>query len=84
MTSLTVDVIIDILENNLFLLVEDADQDLVESGQLDSLVFVELLLAVEQSTGQQLAPKDLDLDDLRTPERIAKAFNELLVHGDTE
>lgn len=84
MTLLTVDVIIDILENSLFLLVEDADQDLVESGQLDSLVFVELLLAVEQATGQQLAPKDLDLDDLRTPERIAKAFNELLAHGDAE
>jgi len=84
MTPLTAEVIIDILENNLFLLVEDADQDLVESGQLDSLVFVELLLAVEQATGQQLAPKDLDLDDLRTPERIAKAFSELLVHGDAQ
>ncbi len=82
MTGLSVDEVIDILENRLFLLVEDPDQDLVESGQLDSLMFVELLLTVEETTGQRLAPKDLDLEDLRTPVRIAKAFNTLLHDGE--
>ena len=78
---MTVDDILDILENQLFVLVDGPDHDLVEAGELDSLRFVELLLAVEQATGQQLAPKDLDLDDLRTPTRIAKAFTELLNLG---
>lgn len=75
---MTVDDVLDILENQLFVLVDGPDHDLVEAGELDSLRFVELLLAVEQTTGRQLAPKDLDLDDLRTPTRIAKAFSELL------
>ncbi len=79
---MSVDDILDILENQLFVLVDGPDHDLVEAGELDSLRFVELLLAVEQSTGQQLAPKDLDLDDLRTPNRIAKAFTELLAGGE--
>ena len=75
---MSVDDILDILENQLFVLVDGPDHDLVEAGELDSLRFVELLLAVEQATGRQLAPKDLDLDDLRTPNRISKAFTELL------
>ncbi len=75
---MSVDEIVDILENHLFVLVDGPDHDLIEAGELDSLRFVELLLAVEQSTGRQLAPKDLDLDELRTPRRIAKAFAELL------
>jgi len=78
---MSVDDIIDILENQLFVLVDGPDHDLVDAGELDSLRFVELLLAVEQHTGQQLAAKDLDLDDLRSPNRIAKAFTELIEAG---
>lgn len=79
---MSVDDIIDILENQLFILVDGPDHDLVDGGELDSLRFVELLLAAEQATGQQLAPKDLDLDDLRTPGRIATAFGAMLASGD--
>lgn len=78
---MTVDEVLDILENQLFVLVDGPDHDLVDAGELDSLRFVELLLAVEQSTGQQVAPKDLDLDDLRTPRQIATAFSQLLSGG---
>ena len=75
---MTVDEVLDILENQLFVLVDGPDHDLVDAGELDSLRFVELLLAVEQSTGKQVAAKDLDLDDLRTPRQIAAAFSGLL------
>ena len=75
MSGIRVDDIVDILENQLFILTDGADHDLVESGDFDSLRFVELLLAVERLTGAQVAPRDLDLDDLRTPRRMAEAFD---------
>ncbi len=74
---MNVDDIVLILEDQLFILIDGPDHDLVESGDLDSLRFVELLLAVEQATGERLAAAELNLDDLRTPRRIAKAFSEL-------
>ncbi len=78
---MTVDEVLDILEDQLFVLVDGPDHDLVDAGELDSLRFVELLLAVEQSSGQRIAPQDLDLDDLRTPRQIAAAFTALLDGG---
>ena len=73
--------IIDILENRLFLLVDGPDHDLVEAGELDSLKFVELLMAAEERANARISPKDLDLDDLRTPRTIAKAFGAFLDGG---
>ncbi len=78
---LTVDDIVVILEDQLFILIDGPDHDLVESGDLDSLRFVELLLAVEQATGGRVSAAALNLDDLRTPRRIAKAFGELVGEG---
>lgn len=78
---MTVDEVLDILENQLFVLVDGPDHDLIDAGELDSLRFVELLLAVEQTSGQRVAPQDLDLDDLRTPRQIAAAFTALLDGG---
>lgn len=75
---MTLDDIIDILENQLFILVDDPEHDLLASGDLDSLSFVELLLAVETATGQKLPVSELNLDDLRTPRLITKAFGALL------
>lgn len=75
---MTLDEIMELLQDHLLLDVEDPDCDLIESGELDSLKFVELILAVEQQTHEQLSPKDLDLDDLRTPRTIAKAFRAML------
>ena len=75
---MNVDDIIEILEDQLFVLVDGPDHDLIDTGELDSLRLVELLVAVEQQTGTKLPVGELDLDDLRTPTRIAKAFGELL------
>jgi D-alanine--poly(phosphoribitol) ligase subunit 2 len=48
-----------------------ADTDLFETGILDSLQLVELLLQLEQRFGFKIRIDDLDLDDLRSVERIA-------------
>jgi D-alanine--poly(phosphoribitol) ligase subunit 2 len=52
--------------------VPSADTDLLETGILDSLQFVELLLQLEQRFGLRVKVEDLNLDDLRTLERIAR------------
>lgn len=70
--------ITDLLENRLFVMVDGLDHDLIDSGELDSLRFVELLLLVEQMVGQKVPVHELDLDGLRTPRTIAKTLNDLL------
>ena len=52
--------------------VPSPDTDLLESGILDSLQFVELLLQLEQRFGFRIKIDDLDIDDLRTLARIAR------------
>ena len=52
--------------------VPSPDTNLLESGVLDSLQFVELLLQLERRFGLQVRVEDINLDDLRTLERIAR------------
>ena len=52
--------------------VPSPDTDLLETGVLDSLQFVELLMQLEQRFGFRVKVEDLNLDDLRTLERIAR------------
>ena len=52
--------------------VPSPDTDLLETGVLDSLQFVELLLQLEQRFGFWVKVEDIDLDDLRTLARIAR------------
>lgn len=52
--------------------VPSPDTDLLETGILDSLQFVELLAQLEQRFGFQVKVDDLNIDDLRTLERIAR------------
>lgn len=52
--------------------VPSADTDLLETGILDSLQFVELLAQLEQHFGFRVTLEDIDLDDLRTLARIAR------------
>ena len=53
------------------------DTDLFESGIVDSLQLVELLLQLERRFGVQIAIESIDLDRLRTLERIARLVEEL-------
>jgi len=48
------------------------DTDLFESGTLDSLQLVELLLQLERRFGVRIAIESIDLEHLRTLERIAR------------
>ena len=49
-----------------------SDTDLLESGILDSLQFVELLFQLEQHFEFRLKIDDVNLEDLRTLARIAR------------
>jgi len=48
------------------------DTDLFETGILDSLQLVELLVQLQQRFGFKIKIDDIDLDDLRSLERIAR------------
>ncbi len=52
--------------------VPSADTDLFETGMLDSLQLVELLLQLEQRFGFRIKIDDIELDDLRSLARIAR------------
>ena len=57
---------------NFYVEVPAADTDLLESGILDSLQFVELLFRLEQEFQLRIRIDDIDLADLRTLARIAR------------
>lgn len=52
-----------------------ADADLFETGVLDSVSFVDLLLRIEQEFGIHCSLEDLDLDNFRSVNRIAGFIN---------
>ena len=52
--------------------VPSTDADLLETGILDSFQLVELLFQLEREFGIRIAIEDIDLEDLRTLERIAR------------
>jgi methoxymalonate biosynthesis acyl carrier protein len=47
------------------------DIDLFETGLIDSLVFIDLLLAVEEEFSMEIALDRVNLDDFRSITRIA-------------
>ncbi len=58
-------------EDRLHVAVRDADAELIETGLLDSLRFVELLFAVEQLFNVHVDLNTVDLDDFRSLRQIA-------------
>ncbi len=48
------------------------DTDLIETGLLDSLSFVEMLFEIEQRFGVSVEIETLELDDLRSLEKIGR------------
>jgi acyl carrier protein len=55
--------------------VPSADADLLESGVLDSLQLVDLLLLIEEHFGRRIAIEAIDLEDLRTLTRLTQLLN---------
>jgi D-alanine--poly(phosphoribitol) ligase subunit 2 len=66
-----IDQILKIFSEKLSRQVSSADEDLFESGALDSMVLVELLLELEQGLGVTISIADLDIDAVRTVRGIA-------------
>jgi acyl carrier protein len=54
--------------------VPSVDADLIESGLLDSLQIVQLLLHIESDLGHRIALDEIDLDDLRSVARLARVI----------
>jgi methoxymalonate biosynthesis acyl carrier protein len=52
--------------------IPSADADLFETGAMDSLAFVELLLLLEQEFGVSVSVDELELENFRSIERIAE------------
>ena len=52
--------------------VPSADTDLLESGMLDSLQLVDLLLLIEEEFGRRISLEAIELDDLRSLSRLAQ------------
>ena len=51
--------------------VSSADTDLFETGILDSLTFVDLVLYLEQEFGIRIGAEELELENFRSIEKIA-------------
>jgi len=51
--------------------VPSPDTDLIETGLLDSLQLVQLLLQIEERMGTRIPLDEVDLDDLRSLGRLA-------------
>ena len=60
-----------IVSERLLVEIESVDTDLLERGALDSLSLVELLAQLEGTFGVNLVFANLEIDDLRTVNRIA-------------
>jgi methoxymalonate biosynthesis acyl carrier protein len=52
--------------------VPSPDTDFIETGMVDSLQFVELLLQLEKRFGCRIDIDDIELDDFRTLDSIAQ------------
>ena len=49
---------------------ENRDEDLFESGLLDSLAFAELLVSIEEEFGVTIAPSQVEREDINTANKI--------------
>jgi len=65
----------ELFREKLFIDVPSADIDLIDSGLLDSLQIVQLLLHVERDLGYRVPLDEIELDDLRSVTRLAHAIS---------
>ncbi len=58
--------------------VPSVDTDLLETGILDSITLVELIMHIEETFGITITLKDIEFDRLRSVARIAELVDHLL------
>ena len=51
---------------------EEPDVDLFESGLLDSLSYLELLVEIESRFNISIAPSEVSKEDINTPDKFAE------------
>ena len=73
-TSLVRD-LTELFRERLFIDVPSPDTDLIDSGLLDSLQIVQLLLHVELDLGHRVPLDEIELDDLRSLTRLARVIS---------
>jgi acyl carrier protein len=66
-----------VLRDHLHVLVDSPDTNLLESGFVDSIGLVELILHLEDRFGMALPMESLELDDLRSINTIADLITRL-------
>ena len=71
MTTEVLPTLEEIFRGKLRIVVQSPDAELIESGLLDSLGLVELLLELERRFGVTFEVDDLDMENFRTLDRIA-------------
>jgi acyl carrier protein len=69
--ALLQDQLAQLFREKLHLDVPSVDTDLVETGLLDSLQFVQLVLLLEEDFGMHVSLEDLDIDHFRSVGSIA-------------
>jgi len=70
------EVLADICEDDIVL--SDPDVELFESGLLDSIAYMELLLEIERELGISVAPSEVEKEDVNTPSKLIEVvFNKL-------
>ncbi len=62
------EVLADICEDDVVM--TDLDVDLFESGLLDSIAYMELLLEIERELGISVAPSEVEKEDVDTPSKL--------------
>lgn len=62
------EVLADICEDDIVL--SDPEVDLFESGLLDSIAYMELLLEIENELGISIAPSEVEKEDVNTPAKL--------------
>jgi methoxymalonate biosynthesis acyl carrier protein len=66
-----------VLRDHLHVVVDSPDRDLLESGSVDSIGLVELVLQLEERFGLSLPLDALEIDDFRTIHAIADLITRL-------
>lgn len=70
-----------LLATSLHLDIPSVETDLFETGAIDSLAFVELLVGLEREFGVRVSVEDLEIDHFRTIRRITEFITSRNGHG---
>lgn len=74
----------EILTEKLFVEVDSADSDLLQAGLIDSLALIQMLVHLEEKFGVKISLDELEIEDLRSVNSIARLVAKLRDAGTGE